>query len=310
MSTYEIIFEVLEATGLNWTVEKRPLYYESGTIPPFIEVPGNYSTVRSDNGRPLGLVKERYSILQNHEMVELVLEASGNLFVPDKKIKHPWDNADTLGTYGNIAGGSLKGGEAVFCQIELPEGYIGKSGIRRFITIGNMHTGMKSLNMGPGNQVICCENTFMMAIRELTKIRHTDSMKEKAEILAKNIQTLIIEEERQMEIFDKASKIQFRDEHIRKVMEIAFGKDKLDATNPSTRLKNQVEAFAKDLQTSVDEQGDTLWGLFNAVTRFTNHTRKTKDKTYSLMFGRDAEINRQASSLLTSWVKNPDLVLA
>ena len=308
MSTPEIIFEVLEATGLNWTVSKRPAFYEAEGIPPFVEIPGHYATVRSDTGRPLGLVKDRYEILQNHEMVELVLEAGGHLFDRDKPIKHPWNNADTLGTYGNIAGGSLKHGEVVFCQLELPDAYIGKSYMKRFITIGNMHNGLKSLYMGPGNQVVCCENTFMMAIRDLASIRHTASMKEKAIAMAENLRRVMTIEEKQLEIFDKASKVPFTDEHTRRVLEIAFGKDKLDSLNPSTRLKNQVKAFGKDLQTSVDEQGDTLWALFNAVTRFTNHTRKAKDKTYSLMFGKDADLNRAVAAQLTKWVSEPVLV--
>jgi hypothetical protein len=39
----------------------------------------------------------------------------------------------------------------------------------------------------------------------------------------------------------------------------------------STRKRNQVETFSNNLVTEINTHGKTMWSLFNAVTRYTNH---------------------------------------
>ena len=39
----------------------------------------------------------------------------------------------------------------------------------------------------------------------------------------------------------------------------------------STRKKNQIEGFGKALSHEFEAKGNTLWGLFNGVTYYTNH---------------------------------------
>lgn len=301
MNREQIVFEVLEQTGLNWTVEKRPLNFNNpdGSVG---EVPDAFATVRKDTNLPLGVVGNKYKILQNFEAVETVYDAGDKVFDANAGFNHPWNNSETLGSVGNIAGGSLKGGTAIFVQMELPETYIGKSGVKRYITATNKHDGSASLGFGTANQVICCENTFAIANKELSKIRHTESMTQRVDDAVIALRKILQFEEKQLDIFEKASKVQFGNAHVRQVMETLFGKDKLDNPNASTKLKNQVKEFALDVDTSVVEQGETLWALFNAVTRYTNHSRKTKDKDYSLMFGTDAQINQKAYQLMEAWV--------
>jgi phage/plasmid-like protein (TIGR03299 family) len=294
MNKNEIIFEVLQATGLNWSVSKQPLFFGEDKL----DLPDSYATVRSDSKAPLGIVKGRYEILQNKDTVETIYKAGEEVFSKDLQIEHPWDNAETLGSHGNIAGGSLKGGKAVFVQLELPTEYIGKSDIKRFITVTNHHDGSKSLGFGTTNQVVCCANTFAIANKDLSKIRHTASMNERVDTAVTSLRSMIGFETQQMEVFNKASNIRFDNKHIEQVLGSLFGADKIHSVDASSRLKNQVKEFSNDMNTSIDEQGETLWALFNAVTRYTNHTRNTKDKDYSLMFGTDAQINQKAFNLL------------
>jgi hypothetical protein len=42
-------------------------------------------------------------------------------------------------------------------------------------------------------------------------------------------------------------------------------------TEVSSRKFNQVNEFAGALKTEIELEGKTIWGLFNAVTRYTNH---------------------------------------
>ena len=300
MTTEEIIFEVLEATKLNWTCSKKEIYFNA-TEDQSLVIPDKYAVMRSDNNQPLGIVGNQYEFLQNHEMVEVVYNAGKELFDQNLMVKHPWNNASTLGNFGNIAGGSLRQGKAVFTQLELPDAYVGKSGIKRYISVTNHHDGTKSLGFGTTNQVICCSNTFAIANKELSKIRHTGSMLDRIDEAVISLRRMMLFEEDQIKTFEKASKIDLKKSHIEDVMGILFGKDNL-GKQVSTRMQNQATVFAHDLDKSVDEQGSTLWALFNAVTRYTNHSRTAKDKDYSLMFGTDAKINQQAYKLIDSIV--------
>lgn len=305
LSREEVIFEVLQATGLNWSVRKEQVQTASGLV-----IPDLYGAIRSDNGGYLGHVGDRYEHLQNAEMVAIAYDSGKEVFNKDLTLKHPWNNSETLGSFGNMGGGSLKGGSRVFVQLELPSLSIGKSNINRYITLTNSHDGSMSLGFGTSNQVICCQNTFNIANRDISKIRHTSSMQQRIDEAVQSLRKVLEFEDVQMEVFEQASGRRFERQHINDIVMAVFGKE---ATTPSkdvsTRTKNQIAAFAKDINTSIGEQGETLWALFNAVTRYTNHTTNSKDKDFSLMFGREAEINQKAYETMVKWLQAPSLEL-
>lgn len=305
LSREEIIFEVLCATGLNWSVRKEKLVTESGII-----IPDKVGAVRSDNGSYIGIVGDGYQTLQNAEMVSLIYDSAKEVFDPNSEFKHPWNNSETLGTYGNMGGGSLKGGNRVFVQLELPTKYIGKSNVNRFITGTNGHDGTHGFGFGTSNQVICCANTFAIANRDLAKIKHTASMQQKIDEAVKSLRKVLEFEERQMEVFSIASNRTFNKSHIEDIVKAVFGKSvDSKADEVSTRMKNQMADFANDMNKSIDEQGETLWALFNSVTRYTNHTSKAKDKDFGLLFGTEAQTNQRAYEQLVHWLNEPSLEL-
>lgn len=298
LSREEIIFEVLQATGLNWSVRKEKLTTESGII-----LPDAYASSRSDNNGYLGVVGERYEVMQNSELVSIAYDSGKEVFSTDLELTHPWNNSETLGSFGNMGGGSLKGGSRVFVQMELPQLHIGKSDVRRYITLTNSHDGSMSLGFGTSNQVICCQNTFNIANKDVSKIRHTASMQQRVDEAIKSLRKMLQFEDTQMAIFEKASTRAFEKKHIIDIVNTVFGDTmKKSEKDTSSRTKNQLTAFSNDINTSVEEQGETLWALFNAVTRYTNHSSNSRDKDFSLMFGNDAAINERAYNTMTKWL--------
>lgn len=306
MSNNEVVFEVLESTGLNWTLSKQPIQTESGIV-----VPDKYAVIRSDNQKALGVVGNQYEFMQNHEMIHTIQNAGGELFDKGAEFKHPWDNAEELGSFGNFGGGSLKGGRAVFIQLELPEAYIGKSDVLRYITATNFHDGTGSLGFGTTNQVVCCENTFALAHQSISRFRHTASMQQRVDDAMQRITEMLELDKRQMEVFEIAANRAFDKQHVKDIVMSVFGfdVDKVGQDEVSTRKRNQVEKLAADINTSIDEQGETLWALFNGVTRYTNHTSNSKDKDYSIMLGTDAKTNERAYNTLLKWLNEPAVVI-
>jgi tRNA(Leu) C34 or U34 (ribose-2'-O)-methylase TrmL len=207
-----------------------------------------------------------------------------------------------------MGGGSLREGSRVFVQMELPTINIGRSGVNRFITVTNSHDGSLSVGFGTSNQVICCANTFAVANKDLSKIRHTSSMQQRIDEAVKSLRSILQFEDKQMLTFEEASKIQFNNKHIQDIVLAVFGKETtINKADVSTRTKNQMIQFSNDISKSVQEQGETLWALFNGVTRYTNHSTSNKDKDYGLMFGNEAAINQRAFDTMVKWINKPSL---
>jgi hypothetical protein len=67
------VAEAIEASGLGWSVAKEPIAVDRGDdpssdwwLPRCEEIPGFFATVRQDTREVLGIVGERYRIVQNH----------------------------------------------------------------------------------------------------------------------------------------------------------------------------------------------------------------------------------------------------
>jgi hypothetical protein len=103
-------------------------------------------------------------------------------------------------------------------------------------------------------------------------------MKERIEIAQKDLRATMQLDEQLMVSFKKMADTPIKDEAIervlRKIFEITPETAKKDV---STRKTNQIKDFANALQTSVSEQGQTIWALFNGITRYTNHVSAPKD---------------------------------
>ena len=298
MNNNEIVFETLEATGLNWTASKKELCSAKGTL-----VPNKYAVERSDNDEVLGVVGNRYEFLQNKDAAHMLVESANGDFNPNADFHHPWNNASSLGSYGNIGGGSINNGAGIFLQLELPSKYIGKSDISRYITLLNKHDGSGSLGYGNTSQVVCCENTFTMANKFLSKFRHSASLQQRLDEAMKLFQQAINYENNQIEVFDNAANVRLEKNHIQDIVMSVFKVDvNKTRADVSTRTQNNMKQFSNDINTSINEQGETLWALFNAVTRYTNHSTNRKDKVESLLFGADAEISARAYKTMLGWL--------
>ena len=92
--------EALELAGLNWQVESRNIYSGTGAM-----IPGYRANVRSTDDAVLGVVSDRYRIVQNEEAFQFTDDLLGEGV-----------------TYETA--GSLQGGKKVWMLAKLPEKYI------------------------------------------------------------------------------------------------------------------------------------------------------------------------------------------
>lgn len=283
MNTNEKVFELLEQTGLNWTVEKNQLVDKSG------KETNSFGIFRKDNGNWLGTVGDRYTTLQNFELAEILVNATEGIGIEIEK------------------GGQLYDGGKVFLQAKLPDEFIGKSSVKRWITTLNSHDGSSSVGFGSSNNVVVCSNSFYRIHGELQKFRHTSSMKERIAIAQKDLRATMKLDEELMVTFKRMADAPLKDEAIERVLRKIFdvSPDKQQG-EISSRKKNQINDFATSLNTSIGEQGKTIWALFNGVTRYTNHmaapVEQNKKLDYLIANG-GATISNKAFEALKSFVE-------
>jgi hypothetical protein len=81
----------------------------------------------------------------------------------------------------------------------------------------------------------------------------------------------------------------------------------IGGTEDSSRTRNRLNDLKAAMSTEYSTHGETAYGLFNAVTRFTNHMVKYKDidaKRKALMFGAAARTNQNAFDLIEATFKS------
>ena len=271
-------FEALHRAKVDWTVAKTPIYLPSGQV-----IPGHFANVRSDNGRPLGIVGNRYQVIQNRNGLDLfdVAAAKGAI------------------EYGNA--GTFKGGAIVWMQAKLP-GSLSIAGdeVARYLLLANTHDGSGTLRILLTPIRVVCKNTLTMALRTgggMT-IRHTFSADAKVTAAIAAIEGA---GRFYGEFADAANSLYrrqmsgsgMRDYAARVFPVVGEGK-------PSARLEG-VRSRVIDLFDNGKGHyaiRGTAWAAYNAVTEYVDHHRATRgdeaNRLESAWLGSGADIKRRA----------------
>ena len=264
--------ELLTTSKTDWTVEKRPLFGPNG------ESTNGYGIFREDNDRCLGLVGSKYTITQNHEVLDMLMDAAGTLNIPA------------------VRGGALGMGERIYYQFQLPEVTIGGSRNMRYLTGLTAHDGLTKIGFGATNVVVICQNTFFQAFKDCEAVKHTPNHKERLGGIIISLRESMSAEEHTIERMMKMSTTTVPEK-----IDDDFLFEIIGGHLESTRSTNRLNDLKAAMSTEYAAHGDTAYGLFNAVTRFTNHMTTYKDidaKRKALMFGSGARINQRAFDLI------------
>lgn len=173
--------DVIIKAGLDWEVAKCPLVAKmpfDGAIDMmshpveesfvrgsdlYRDCPNAYATYRTDKNIPLGIVKEKYTEVQNIDAFSFFNNAIGR----DKAI---WQ---TAGFFGN--------GERIFISAKLPDSiYVnGQDPVDNYLVFTTSHDGSSGVKILFTPIRVICENTLNAAIKNATNyvsFRHTASV--------------------------------------------------------------------------------------------------------------------------------------
>ncbi len=291
--------EAIKHAGLNYTVEKRPLFTLDNTnfdlhnaladgIEPQLSVPNYFATIRTDTEEILGVVGKDYQIVQNIDAFSFFDSIVGY----DTGIQY-----ETAGVLGK--------GERVFITAKLPD-YIrvGRDDlIEQYVFLTTSHDGYGSITAAFTPVRIVCQNTLNAAIRSkqnTIKIRHTANAVERLK-QAHQLMGITNSLANEMEVlFNHWSKVRITDQELKKMIGIAMApsKEVLNSLQQekfhhlSSHYLNIVDNVLEYALTAPSQQGvttkGTLFGAYNAVTGYFQNVRKfgsEEQKLKSMMWG-------------------------
>jgi phage/plasmid-like protein (TIGR03299 family) len=260
--------EALVAGGVDYEVEKRPLWAEENGLAT-LAIPGHFATVRTDTNQPLGVVGSRYAIVQNRDALSFFDPALG-------------EGAASIDSVGSLAGG-----KRAFMLAKIPEvvEIVPGDAVERYLLFSNSHDGSSAVEVLFTPVRVVCQNTLSAALADAKKkkagrvsIRHTAGAKERLEAAHE-----VLGQERDYFTRIKAAFQYLAKRDLGRAEVASFVRDlfpgKLDAETKkitvSTKTRNRRKAVVKAFEESPgsDMAGSTAWGLYNAATWFIDHER-------------------------------------
>lgn len=254
--------EAIRLAGLDWNVEQQDVYTGGGTL-----VPGYKANVRDYDQNILGVVSDRYQVVQNWEAFAFTDELLG-------------------GGIRYETAGALQGGRRTFLLARLPQRFIiAGDEIAPYFVIMNSHDGGCSIKAAMTPVRIVCQNTLNLAFRTAKRTwmtKHTSNIMERMDDAR---ETLQFAEQYMREMgkgVDELARKKLTDkkvmEYISEFFPVSEGMTAAQKKNNITLLNDMKARYfdAPDLQ----GMGRNGYRFINAVSDFATHAepiRRTKN---------------------------------
>lgn len=132
--------DAIKLAGLDWDVIPKPIYDEFGRI-----VPGYKVNMRSSDNTALGVVSDRYKIVQNSEAFAFTDELLGH------------------GVRYETAG-SLASGKKVWMLARMEDRLMAEEKMENYLVFTNSHDGTGAIRVACTNIRVLCQNTLNLAL--------------------------------------------------------------------------------------------------------------------------------------------------
>jgi hypothetical protein len=277
--------EILVAHNLDFRIEKEQLLSATGKPTPF------YGLFNDKTGECINSVKEGYTVSQNDEIVELVL-----------------NGMQGFGDLSVSKAGSLNGGRKVFIQLGI-EGMsiVGSERIKRYVTIIDSNDGSTGLSVGIGELVMSCQNQFFKFYKSgQSKLRHTASLTQRIKEIPYLIEMALSESLKLTETYIEMQNYAFKsnevsrqlaDEMVRYILGFDRTMSIKTESELSTRSLNAMETLYNHIEKETNQKGQNMFGLFSGVTSWTTHEksapRRENGREESMMTGTNYRTNEQ-----------------
>lgn len=253
--------DALVCAGLDWRVLQKQVYTEDGRPIPDYKV-----NLRSTDAAALGIVSDRYRVVQNEEAFQFTDDLLGEGVVYE-------------------TAGSLQGGRKVWMLAKLPHRYIiAGDEITPYLVVMNAHDGSSGIKVAMTPVRVVCQNTLNLALDRAKRVwttRHTENVMSRVHEAR---ETLLMAETYMSELgkgIDALSRIKLPDRQVLAFMQEFFP---VAAELPEAQRKNNLRLL-EDLKRrywdapDLSHVGKNGYRFINAVSDFATHAdpiRRTK----------------------------------
>lgn len=204
-------------------------------------------------------------------------------------------------------GGYFGQGEKVYIQLKTQDLNVGTDKVKGYLTCVNSFDGSTSLAFGHSNLTISCQNTFFANYREMAnKVRHTQKMHERIDIICMQIEDVLRAEQKIFQNITRMSEVRIdqkvRDMVLERILNLDKEERLADLTTLSTRKKNILSDLEVNIAGEVQDKGGNLWGLFSGITKYTTHSLKgdsNENKLFGVYGRREREVFAELSQLVS-----------
>ena len=250
--------EALEKSGLDWTVIQRQIMTD--TYDPIL---GYKANIRETDNRILGVVTDRYKIVQNHEAFAFVDGLLGE------------------GVRFETAG-SLHGGKKVWMLAKLPERYsFDGEAIEPYLIFTNSHDGLSSIRVAMTPIRVVCQNTLNLALNNAKRIWSTIRVGNLAHKMDEAHNTLQLAKgymDKLGDEFSQLSQIRLPDTKVMEYIEMLLPMD----DNPTEIHQRNIVRVREDLKVryfdapDLQHVGRNAYRFVCAVSDFATHAEPSR----------------------------------
>ncbi len=246
--------DAIRLAGLDWSVVQEPIYTNFNRV-----VDGYRANVRSSDRKVLGVVSDRYKVVQNVDAFSFTDELLG------KGVRYE-------------TAGSLQEGKKVWLLARLPREYIiAGERISPYLVFSNTHDGSGSVKVAITPVRVVCNNTLNLALgtakRSFSMI-HTGNIQDKIQE-AKD--TLFMAEEYMDCLgveFEQLRRQKITDAQVKEYIELLLPMEKDPTPIQSKNIIRLREDMMKRYYDAPDLQkvGNNAYRFINAVSDFATHS--------------------------------------
>ena len=252
--------DALRFAGLDWQVRQEPVFNARGGV-----VPGYRANVRDTDGSVLGIVGDRYKVVQNADAFRFTDDLIG-------------------GEVRYETAGSLRGGRQFWLLARMPERKVAGDEVTPYLCFTNTHDGSSGLKVCMTPIRVVCNNTLNLALASAKRVwsmRHTESIHGRLDEARSCLFLAGEYMDNLAEYANVAACTAMLDRDVKALMDELF-----PITEDSTdREKNTAERNRSQFLTcyyapDIAKFRGTAWGAINAISDMVTHSaplRNTKN---------------------------------
>ena len=247
--------DALMMSGLNWNVIQKPIMTASGNL-----IPGYKANIRDSDNRVLGVVTDRYRVVQNSEAFAFTDALLG------EGVKYE-------------TAGSLQDGKKIWILAKLPDKYIieGEQ-IDPYLVFSSSHDGSGSIKVAMTPIRVVCQNTLNLAMSTARRSWSTIHIGNLAAKMDEAHNTLLLAEKYMGRLgmeFSRLNKIKLSDQKVMEYIDLLLPMDE----QPTEIHRKNITRIREDMKRryfdapDLRHVGKNAYRFVNAVSDFATHAK-------------------------------------